>query len=82
MPPIDSIGGSADGLTYIVTGPTRSALEGPISCFVASGFNLRTANLLSWPRSNGFLPFTVSVGLAVALAQRQLLHSCAAKHMV
>ena len=25
MPPIDGIGSSADGLTYIVTGPTRFA---------------------------------------------------------
>ena len=87
MPAIDSIGDSADGLTYIVTGPTRLGSV----CFlhvVAHAWKLiETAScvamtdLFAW--SNDWLPaYSDIVGLAVASVQRQRLLCCVAKHMV
>lgn len=60
VPAIDSVGGPAEGLTYIVTGPTRYAPTTKAMTLQACAYNAYAA------RSSDSLKLSVSVELAVA----------------
>ncbi len=60
VPAIDSVGGPAEGLTYIVTGPTRYAPTTKAMTLQACAYNAYAA------RSSDSLKLNVSVELAVA----------------